>query len=285
MVTPDFSHRVQHGWQRARLARHSARVPRYLAIAVLLVFLILGVRSAFFAPTAATAPTQPSAGADAPSRDLALQFARAYLTYDTARPGLRQPALAPYIGSALEPGAGLIPRRGSQRVLWVDVASDQPALQGGRTVTVAAGVTTQALPLYLAVTVDHPHGGSVRLVGYPSLVGAPELAAPDPTPPRESVDDPEISTVVDRVLRNYLSLAAPDLEADLAPDAHVTLPTRRLHLEEVSELSWLGGSGAVLATLAATDRNGTAYTLTYELGLAYRDRPYVAFIEVVPTDT
>src|SRR5262249_23557781 len=161
----------------------------------------------------------------------------------------------PYIGGALEAGAGLLPRRGSQRVLWAEISSDQRALQGGRVITVAAAVSTQRPPLYLAVTVEHPHGGPVHLLGYPSLVGAPELASPPPTPPREPADAPAVSPVADRVLRNYLSLAAPDLEADLAPDARVTLPTRRLQLEEVSELNWLGdpGSGAVLATLEATD--------------------------------
>ena len=39
----------------------------------------------------------------------------------------------------------------------------------------------------------------------------------------------------------------------------------------------------MLATLTAADRRGTTYTLTYELGIAYRERPYVDFIEVIPT--
>ncbi len=45
------------------------------------------------------------------------------------------------------------------------------------------------------------------------------------------------------------------------------------------------GSGAVLATVTAADSRGATYTLTYELGLAYRERPYVDFIEVIPTDS
>jgi hypothetical protein len=283
-----FPDRVQSGWQSVRHARHSARAPRYLASAVLLVFLALGVRAAFFAAPAATAPKPALDQADAPSEDFALQFARAYLTYDAARPGLRARALALYIGGAqLAPDAGFSAARGSQSVRWAEVASDQRALTGGRVITVAAAVSSQRLPLYLAVTVEHPRGGPLRLAGYPSLVGAPSIASTAAPPPREPVSDPALIEVVDRVLRNYLAGAAPDLEADLAADAEVTLPTRRLRLLEVQQVVWLGaqGSGAVLATLNAVDSGGATYTLSYELGIAYRERPYVDFIEVVPTDT
>ncbi|MFI5028763.1 MAG: hypothetical protein ACHQCF_07280, partial [Solirubrobacterales bacterium] len=162
-----------------------------------------------------------------------------------------------------------------------------PALAGGRVITVAAEVSTQRLPLYLAVTVAQPRGQPLQLVGYPSLVGASSIAPTSAAPPREPVTDPALTEVVDRVLRNYLAGAAPDLKADLSTNAQVTLPTRRLRLREVEQIVWLGGpeSGAVLATLTATDTQGTTYTLTYELGIAYRERPYVDFIEVVPTDT
>jgi hypothetical protein len=87
------------------------------------------------------------------------------------------------------------------------------------------------------------------------------------------------------VLRNYLERSAANLEADLAPGASVTLPTLALRLRDVRALEWIAGpgSGAVLATLTATDSHGAAYTLAYELGIAYRERPYVDFIEVVPT--
>jgi hypothetical protein len=283
-----FPDRVQSGWQSVRRARHSARAPRYLASAVLLIFFALGIRAAFFPGAIASPPRIPgeTTQTDAPSQDFALQFARAYLSYDAARPGLRARALAPYIrGAQLEPGAGLTPTRGRQLVRWVEVASDQRALAGGRVITVAASVSDQRLPLYLAVTVEHPRGGPLQLLGYPSLVGAPSIATTAAPQPREPVSDPALSEVVDRVLRNYLAGAAPDLKADLAADAEVTLPTRRLGLLEVQQLVWLGapGSGAVLATLTASDSGGTTYTLTYELGIAYRERPYVDFIEVVPT--
>lgn len=282
-----FPDRVQSGWQSVRRARHCARAPRYLASAVLLIFFALGIRAAFF-PGAAS-PTQiprESGQADVPSQDFALQFTRAYLSYDAARPGLRARALAPYIrGSGLAPGAGLTPTRGRQLVRWVEVASDQRALAGGRVITVAASVSGQRLPLYLAIGVQHPRGGPLQLLGYPSLVGAPSIATTSAPPPREPVSEPALSEVVDRVLRNYLAGDVPDLKADLATEAEVTLPTRRLRLLEVQQVVWLGapGSGAVLATLTASDSGGVTYTLTYELGIERRERPYIDFIEVVPT--
>ncbi len=287
MAENSFPDRVQSGWQSVRRARHSARAPRYLASAVLFVFFALGIRATFLSPASA-APTQMprESSRDAPSQDFALQFARAYLSYDAARPGLRALALAPFIrGAGLAPDAGLTPTRGRQFVRWVEVASDQRALTGGRVITVAASVSGQRLPLYLAVSVGHPRGGSLQLLGYPSLVGAPSIAATAAPRPRESVSDPALSEVVERVLRNYLAGTAQELKADLAGGAEVTLPTRRLRLIEVQQIVWVGapGSGAVLATLSASDSGGTNYTLSYELGITYRERPYVDFIEVIPT--
>lgn len=285
-ATEELSRRVQSGWQGVRRARHSARTPRYLATAVLLVFFLLGLRAVFFPGTGAAPSPPPAPVADAPSHDFALQFARAYLTYDTAHPGARARALAPYLGGAqLSAGAGFTPTRGDQAVRWVQVASDQPALAGGRVITVAASVSTQRLPLYLSVTVEHEPGAPLVLRGYPALVGAPAIASESSPPQLQEVDDPALAEVVDRVLRNYLAAAARDLKADLSADAEVTLPTRRLRLDAVEQLVWLGapGSRAVLATLTATDSTGAIYTLSYELGIAYRERPYVDFIEVVPT--
>jgi Conjugative transposon protein TcpC len=287
MVSAQVGERVQHGWQGIHRARHSARLPRYLASATLAVFFCLGVRSCFLTTPAPRAPQPTVAQADSPSRAFALQFARAYLTYDPLRPGDRLRALAPFVGGQLDPEAGLTPGRGRQSVLWAEIASDQRALAGGRLITVAAGLSGERLPLYLAVAVEHRRGEPIRLLGYPALVGAPAIAAPATPPQREPATDPALREVVDRVLRNFLSGAVADLRADLTGEAEVTLPTRVLRLEEVSELVWLGeqGSGAVLATAIATDAEGATYTLTYELGIADRDRPYVDFIEVVPTDT
>jgi hypothetical protein len=283
----DAAPRVQHGWQSVRRARLAALAPRHLATAALLVFLVLGVRATLFPPSTAAPPPPAPTAADAPSEDFALQFARAYLSYEAADPAARDRALAPYLTSDLAAGAGFTPASGSRQVLWEDVASDQPALAGGRVITVAAAVSGQSAPLYLAVTVRHDPGKPLSLVGYPSLIGAPAIDTTATAPARVAVTEPAVSQVVERVLRNYLAASAPNLRADLTANADVTLPTVVLKVREVTQDLWVDGpnSGAVLATLTATDPAGNAYTLTYELGIAYRERPYVDFIEVVPTES
>ncbi len=282
-----LSGRVQSGWQSVRRARYGAAAPRRLATLVLFGFFAIGVRAAFFAPAAAAPPRPVSRGADAPSEDFALQFARAYLSYDAADPGARERALAPFLSQGLAAGAGFTPAAGAQRVLWAEVASDQRALAGGRVITVAAALSSRRLPVYLAITVRHEAGRPLELLGYPSLIGAPAVDDRFSPPARGAVTDPAVLKVVDRVLRNYLAGAAADLDADLTADATVTLPTVRLAVQSVDQTLWIAGpgSGAVLATVTAADPRGNTYTLTYELGIAYRERPYVDFIEVVPTES
>ena len=270
-----------------RRARYAAATPRYLATAVLAVFFLLGVKTCFMGSSAPSAAIVAAPTADAPSQDYAVQFARAYLSYDAAHPGRRVQALAPYIGDELSSGAGFSPSRGSQAVIWAQVASDQRALIGGRVITVAAALSTRRLPVYLAVTVRHDPGAQLELGGYPSFVGAPSIAADARAPELEAVGDPALAEVVDRVLRHYLACAPGDLEADLSGDAEVTLPTQSLRLESVDQLGWLARSGsrAVLATVTASDGTGATYTLAYELGITYRERPYVDFIEVIPSQS
>jgi len=279
--------RLGFGWESARRARLTAVAPRYLATAALLLFCVLGVRVAFWAPHPTPAPRPLAAGADAPSRDFALQFARAYLSYDAARPGARARALAPFLPEGLDSGAGFFAAAGERRVRWAQVASDQRALAGGRVITVAAAVSTQRAPLYLAVTVRHERGRPLALVGYPAFVGAPSIDTATAPPPRLEVEEPAVRAVIERVIRNYLAGSGPNLAADLSAEAIVTLPTVALRARSLDQLVWVAGpgSGAVLATLTATDPSGATYTLAYELGIERRERPYVDFIEVIPTDS
>jgi hypothetical protein len=282
-----FGARIGAGWESARHARWAAAAPRYLASVVLFVFFALGLRTTFFPPAPALSAAPLKAAADAPSEDFALQFARAYLTYDAASPGVRARALASFVPDGFDAGAGFFPASGSQRVLWAQVASDQRALAGGRVITVAAGVSTQRLPVYLAVTVRHDRGRPLALVGYPSFVGAPAVDTAGGPAPRSAVEDAAVVEVVERVVRNYLAAAAPNLKADLTDDAVVTLPTVSLKVRSVDQVAWVDGpaSAAVLVTVTASDSRQSTYTLTYELGLVYRERPYVDFVEVIPTDT
>jgi hypothetical protein len=250
----------------------------------LIVLLALGLRALVWTPSV---PRQaaPVEVADAPSEDFALQFARAYLSYDAERPGAHARALAPFLPSELQRGGGFFATSGAQRVLWAEVASDQAALVGGRAITVAAAVSTQPQPVYLAVTVRHPVGQPLALAGYPGIVGAPSIDTGSVTPAGEVVGDGAVVEVAKRVIRNYLTRSPANLQADLTGDAVITLPTVALSVESVDQVTWVGspGSGAVLATVTAADSRGATYTLAYELGIAYRERPYVDFIEVIPT--
>jgi hypothetical protein len=257
--------------------------PRYLVAFAVAVLVALGLRSLISPPRAPT--VAPVVAADAPSEDFALQFARAYLTYDAENPNARTRALAPFLPVAMETNGGFFVASGVQRVLWAQVASDQPALVGGRAVTVAAKVSTQQQPVYLTVTVRHPAGQPVALVGYPSFVGAPSVNTGAGTFSGDPVVDPVVVEVVERVMRNYLAASTENLKADLTGDAVVTLPTVKLRVQSIQNVVWLGGagSGAVLVTVDVADPRGATYTLSYELGIAYRERPYVNFIEVVPT--
>jgi hypothetical protein len=267
-----------------RLARLRSSAPLYLVTAVSALLVVLGIRALLWPPSAPT-PLPPPRRADAPSEDFALQFSRAYLTYDAARPAARASALAPFLPAGLDPDAGLLVASGGQRVRWAEVASDQPALVGGRVITVAAAVSTQRLPVYLAVTVRHDSPGGLSLAGYPSFVGAPAIDR-DPTgAARPAVEGPALLAVIRRSLRNYLAGSVPNLEADLVPGAQVTLPTVALQVRHVGPVEWIDapGSDAVLADLTAIDARGSTYELAYEVGIASRERPYVDFIAVIPT--
>jgi hypothetical protein len=279
--------RVEELRRSARRSHLLARAPRHLATAALLVLLAVGLRTILFPSTPARAISRPAPAADAPCEDLALRFARVYLTFDAADPSARERSLRPYLPAGLAADAGFGATHGSRRVLWEDVASDQTALAGGRVITVAADVSGASAPIFLAVTVRHEVGRPLSILGYPSLVGAPALTTTAPEAPREAVSERAVTDVVERVLRNYLVGSAPELRADLTGDADVTLPTVDLHLQAVEQIDWVAGpaSGAVLATVVAEDPAGDTYTLTYELGIAWRERPYVDFIEVVPTES
>lgn len=254
----------------ARHGRIRARVPRYAFLAFVVLMCVAGVRS-ILSPAPSAVMTEAGPSLDYAEQSYALAFSRAYLTYDGARPEEREAALAPFVASGFEIGAGFSPpRSGSQRVQWADVAQVQRPLAGGVIITVAAKLSTAAQPVYLSVSVDRARGGAVYLAAYPSFVGPP-LSTTRSTADQggEPVSEGEVSSLVKRALANYLAGDAENLSADLAGAATVTLPTNRLRLEGVDQLDWVSGTGggAVLATISATDPRGGAYTLRYEVGV------------------
>lgn len=255
----------------ARYGRLRARLPRFGFIAVTAVLCLAGVRSIVLPSHASPPPESVEPLVDYAEQSFATAFARAYLAYDSSHPGYREAALGLFISSSLDLGAGFTPpSSGSQRVTWTDIAQVQRPLTGGVIVTVVAKLSTQPEPVYLSVPVRRAAGGAIYLDGYPAFVGPPlttrsGLAEAD----REAVEDGEISTLVERSLTNYLGGDAANLAADLAEAATVTLPPNQLALHSVDQLEWVdgSGSGAVLATVSASDTHGGRYTLRYEVGL------------------
>lgn len=272
--------RAQTVRRSARFDRVRARAPRYIFVAAIAITCALGVRSLVAPPNAIV--TADQVVVDNASEDFAQRFARAYLTFDGEHPGQRQRLLRPLVPEDYDLGADS--PHGRQEVLWTQVASNQEALAGGRVVVVAVGVTTQDQPVYLAVPVMRV-AGAIALGAYPAIVGPP-VTASTPMPAREHVDDPRLAAVARRAVGNYLAGDVANLKADLASDAIVSPPKNPLRLRAIEELEWAEGegSGAVLATVSAADSRGTAWTLTYEVGIAReRGRLVVTFVETVPT--
>lgn len=255
----------------ARIGRLKVRLPRYLFSALAVILSVAGLR-ATLAPTNSSS-TVSSGGPriDYAEQNFALEFARAYLSYDAGNPAAREEAIAVLTGSSVEAGAGFTPpTSGSQDVTWTQVAQVQHPLVGGVIVTVAVGLDTQATPAYLSVPVKRSKGGAIALAGYPALVGPPLTGrATIEESQGESVEEAEVNRLVTRALTNYLAGDAEDFSADLAQAAVVTLPSTPLELTSVQELNWVKGhgGGAVLATVSAADSRGARYTLRYEIGV------------------
>lgn len=277
-----FVERVQVVRRSARWEHVRSRGPRYLFVATTVVMSLIGARE-LISPGGSGSRSR-SFVLDHASEEFAQRFARAYLSYDAARPAARERALRGLVPDNQAIDADLTPR-GSQQVLWTAVAQNQEAIAGGRVIVIATGVSTQTEPLYLAVPVYRSTDGAVGLAEYPSLVGPPALAR-DPFAEREGVDERSIVAAARRVVTNYLAREAQNLAADLAPEAEVSLPTRELAVRSVEDVVWAQGAGssAVMVTVVARDAERLSWTLTYELGITERaGRPYVTFVETVPT--
>ncbi|HTA98083.1 MAG TPA: conjugal transfer protein [Solirubrobacteraceae bacterium] len=250
---------------RIRLARE---LPRYLLQALAIVGLLASARFAIAPPRPILARTSTSglAATDRAAEGFATLFARSYLSWDSRDPEAHRLALAPFVGSWMEPEAGLQPpESGEQQVLWTQVVQVRVLASGEQLYTVAAQTDTAGL-LYLAVGVVRK-AGELALAGYPAFVGAPAATgAVAPVRLRE-VEEPTLETVVTRALHNYLARAESELAADLATGVRVSLPAQVFALQSLDSLDWSSSGRSVLATLRARDERGTQYTLAYELGV------------------
>jgi hypothetical protein len=247
-------------------------LPRRLLQALAVAGLLASARYAIDppVPTVARPPAPISAQADRAAEGFAVLFARRYLSWDSANPEAHRLALAPYLGSTLEPEAGFQPpQSGSQRVLWTQVVQAQTSgspVGGGRyTVTVQ---TDASGLLYLSVAVTRVPGGGLALSGYPAFVGPPPTAPAPAVAQLSEVQDASLFTVVKRALRNYLAGSGSELAADLMPGAHVSPPAAPLSLESLDSLDWEPDGHSVLALLHVQDHAGGTYGLAYRLAVA-----------------
>jgi hypothetical protein len=267
---------------RIRLARE---LPRYVLCAMALAGLAASVRFVI-APVepgaAATAVHQPAAP-DRAAEAYAALFVRRYLTWNAAEPQADLHALEPFLGPGLEADAGLVlPASGEQHVEWAEVVQAREPQLEEHVYTVAAETDTSGL-LYVTVPVWRTAGGSLALGGYPAFVGAPAAGPAQTQGHLREVAEPALTTVVQRVLRNYLAESSGELEADLSASAHVSLPGLPLSLISMQHLNWAPGEGAVLATVQAQDRRGVQYTLAYELDVVRQQgRWEVSAVQVDP---
>ncbi|MEZ5155335.1 MAG: hypothetical protein R2718_04400 [Solirubrobacterales bacterium] len=124
---PDQVERLRRS---ARTRRLAARSIRYLAVGAVAILAVAGLRAAVAPAEPASSPTPPST-ADPAAESYALRLARAYLSYDAARPGARERELAELLPEELAPDGGFVPRRGSRDVLWAELAESAPLGGGG----------------------------------------------------------------------------------------------------------------------------------------------------------
>jgi Conjugative transposon protein TcpC len=268
---------------RIRLTRE---LPRMLLLGASLAGLLASARFAIAPPRpVALAHARPVA----PPQDLAAEgfaqlFARRYLTWEADDPEAHQRSLAPFVGTGMEPGAGLQPPSGGEeQVQWTEVVQERTAAPGEHVYTVAAQTDTAGL-VYLTVDVQRAADGALKLAGYPAFVGAPASDPGSPDSRLREVAEPALRTVVERALRNYLADSEADLAADLTSAARVSLPAQALSLEAVQRLDWSPeGGDALSATVQARDARGARYTLAYELDVVQAaGRWEVAAIQINP---
>jgi hypothetical protein len=274
---------------RIRLVRE---LPRHLLHALALAGLLASARFAIDPPRAAlpAALLRRPTPQDLAAEGFATLFARSYLTWEAQSPEARERALEPFVGPGMDSGAGLQPPAGSdqsqidQHVLWTQVVQEREPQPGEHVYTVAVQTDTAGL-LYLAVSVLHAAGGGLALAGYPAFVGAPAHgpAQTGADGRLREVSDSELTTVVERALRNYLAGSPSELAADLSSGARVSLPSEELALQTLQSLQWAQGGGAVLAVVQAQDQRGAQYTLAYELDVVRaQGRWEIAAIQMDP---
>ncbi len=276
-----------------RRLRWSARAPRLAATVAVALLALAGVRGVLFPPTPRVPAAPKAAPQDIALEGFAAEFVRAYLTFDPDAPEAHQRALSPFVGEGdlgSDAGAALpaSDEASAQRVLSAEAVQSQPTVSGhARIVTVAAHVDVRDGPLFVAVTVARSASGELRLLDYPALVGGPLATADAKLPDREDVEIPAIATLARRAIANYLRGDLPNLRADLASDATVTLPAQAMRVEEIAAVQWASARReAVQIRVVAADETGATWTYSYELGVRQEASDWrIAWIDTLATET
>ena len=252
-----------------RLVRWQARLPQlafFAAVGLLCAVCLRGLLSTD-AGAVERVVVDRSAG-DARFQAFAEAFARAYLEWDAEHPEEQQRAVSRFASTALEPGAGFVPPdSGRQHVTWSRAIGAQRR-GGERLVTVVADTSNG--PVDLAVPVAQDRRGMLYVSRYPSLLGpspADTTAEPSPEPP---VDDGELRAVARRTVVNFLSGQRANLLADLDRGALVVVPSRRLAVRGVRDVTWAVAHRRVAVVVEARAQDGSEMTLRYELDVVRR---------------
>jgi len=214
-----------------RNARIAGAAPRVAAYALILVLCAAGLASIVRGHrTINETYVRDGRSFDLAAAAFATEFARAYLTYEAARPGDRAEALSQFTNGMVDSEAG-VTAEGSQAVKWAEPVQEQTRTTGEEIVTVAVQTNTSASPQYLAVPVARETSGSLAIANDPSFVGPPEIDSNYSAPTQEPVTDTGLTAVVTRVATNYLSDNPQNLQADLVSGSRVTLPTTAMTVE------------------------------------------------------
>lgn len=265
------------------LVRCRGRAPRLLAVAVVGIFCVAGVRSALRSDA-----VEPAAINRAPAaRDLAAEafaesFARVYLGWNAAQPERRERALRTFLVESLDPGGGVeLPPGSRVGVRWTSVESSV-AVDGGRRVTVAAGTTRG--DVRVSVVVRRDSRGALGIAEYPAMVGPPATSHRPPITIRETVDDRALAAMARRVVTNYVARERANLAADLTGGGVVVLPQEPLRVLSVESVAWLQKPSRIAITVRARTRDQVHLTLTYDLSVMRRaGRWLVSGVQSPPT--
>jgi hypothetical protein len=132
------------------------------------------------------------------------------------------------------------------------------------------------------VPVNRDRRGLLSISAYPAIVGPPATNSKPEPADEDSVEDADLVAVAQRAMRNYLAANRNNLLADLTPDARISLPADPMTVDGEPAVTWVVAKRRIAVELNTKDRQGTTWTLRYELDVRRRDRWYVRSVQVDP---